>query len=60
MWGYGDRAWVGLLLVQAQWAEWPPSALLDSMIYLWSTIPLLLTHSGSKEGDGPVVLSLDY
>ena len=34
--GYRDRAWVGLLLVQAQSAEWPPSALSgfydDSMI----------------------------
>ena len=27
MWGYGDRAWVGLLSVQTQWAECPPSAL---------------------------------
>ena len=26
-WGYGDWAWVGLLSVQTQWAEWPPSAL---------------------------------
>jgi len=27
VWGYGDRAWVGLWLVQSRWAEWPPSAL---------------------------------
>ena len=27
MWGYGDRAWVGLWLVQARWAKWPLSAL---------------------------------
>jgi len=27
MWGYGNRAWVVLLLVQSRWAEWPPSVL---------------------------------
>jgi len=27
MWGYGEWAWVGLLLVQTQWAKWPPSEL---------------------------------
>ena len=27
MWGYRVRVWVGLLLVQVRWAEWPHSAL---------------------------------
>ena len=27
MWGYEDMDWVGLLLVQARWAECSPSAL---------------------------------
>ena len=26
-WGCRDRAWVGLWLMQARWAEWPLSAL---------------------------------
>ena len=28
----GDRAWVRLWLVQTRWAEWPPSALYDSIL----------------------------
>ena len=35
MWGYGDKAWVGLWSVQTRWAKWPLSALwgfYDSMI----------------------------
>ena len=24
IWGSGVRAWVGLWLVQTQWAKWPP------------------------------------
>jgi len=34
MWVFGDKAWVGLLLTQTRWAEWPPPTLLgfyDSM-----------------------------
>jgi len=30
--GLGDRAWVGLWLVQTRWAKWPPSALLGDSI----------------------------
>ena len=63
-WGYRDRAWVGLLLAQARWAKWPPSALsgfYDSMmgtmrqcqggtVAQWLT---LLLHSSRDLGSIP-------